>query len=157
MKQRTKKIIRYIGTALCVVYVLALMYMLFFSEDYGRASELGREYRYNLELFAEIRRFWIYREQVGYRAFLSNIFGNVVGFVPFGFILPIILRQYRNGFLTTLSGFGVSLLVETIQLLTRVGCFDVDDLLLNTMGAALGYLLFIICDHFRRKYYGKTL
>lgn len=157
MKQQTKNTIRYIGIGLFVIYVLALMYALFFSEDYGRVSELDREYRYNLKLFAEIRRFWIYREQVGMRAFLSNIFGNVAGFLPFGFILPIILRQYRNGFLTILSGFGVSLLVETIQLITRVGCFDVDDLLLNTLGAAAGYLLFVICDYFRRKYYGKKI
>jgi len=47
--------------------------------------------------------------------------------------------------------------VEVIQLITKVGCFDVDDMILNTAGAALGYLLFFICDHLRRKIYGKKI
>ena len=55
-----------------------------------------------------------------------------------------------------LLGFSVSLAVETIQLVTRVGIFDVDDLMLNTLGAALGYLVFAVCNRVRRKiYYGK--
>ena len=40
-----------------------------------------------------------------------------------------------------LYSFELSLLVETIQLVTKVGSFDVDDLLMNTLGALLGYLL----------------
>lgn len=38
---------------------------------------------------------------------------------------------------------GLSVTVEVIQLITKVGCFDVDDMILNTAGAALGYLLFL--------------
>ena len=52
----------------------------------------------------------------------------------------------------------MSLAVETIQLVTRVGIFDVDDLMLNTLGAALGYLVFAVCNRVRRKiYYGKKI
>jgi glycopeptide antibiotics resistance protein len=83
--------------------------------------------------------------------------GNVVGFIPFGFILPVILKKFRSGFLIILSGFTLSLCVEVLQLIMRVGCFDVDDLILNTLGAALGYLAFFICDHIRRQYNGKKI
>ena len=41
-------------------------------------------------------------------------------------------------------GFLLSLGVETIQLVSKVGCFDVDDLMLNTSGVVLGYLIYYI-------------
>ena len=48
MKKETKHIIRTLGTILFILYVLALIYFLFFSEEYGRAAMEERQYRYNL-------------------------------------------------------------------------------------------------------------
>lgn len=157
MKKETKHIIRTLGTILFILYVLALIYFLFFSEEYGRAAMEERQYRYNLIPFVEIRRFWVYRKQLGFMAVVTNLFGNVIGFLPFGFILPVILDKMRSGWLIVLAGFGLSVTVEVIQLITKVGSFDVDDMILNTAGATLGYLLFFICDHLRRKIYGKKI
>lgn len=157
MKNETKTLIRRVGLGLFVLYIMLLVYFLFFSEEYGRVAEAEREFRYNLVPFVEIRRFWVYRHQLGLLALLTNIFGNVIGFVPYGYILPVVTRRMQSGFLIILSGFCLSLTVEIIQLITKVGCFDVDDLILNTMGAALGYLLFFICNIIRRKYYGKKI
>lgn len=157
LKKETKRMIRALGTVLFILYILALIYFLFFSEEYGRIAMEEREYRYNLVPFVEIRRFWVYRKQLGFLAVFTNLFGNVAGFLPFGFMLPVITGKIRSGLLITLAGFGLSLTVEVIQLITKVGCFDVDDLILNTAGAALGYLLFFICDHLRRKIYGKKI
>ena len=150
--------IRRMGILLFVLYVLLLIYFLFFSEGYGRVAEVQQAYRYNLVPFVEIRRFWIYRKQLGTFAVFSNIFGNVIGFLPFGFILPVIFRRMNSGFLICISGFLLSLTVEVIQLITKVGCFDVDDMILNTLGAVFGYVLFRICNHIRRKFhYGKKI
>ena len=157
MKDSTKRKIRFLSVLLFILYVLLLVYFLFFSEEYGRVTAEERVYRYNLVPFVEIRRFWIYRKQLGIAAVFTNLVGNVAGFLPFGFILPVITEKMRSGLLITLAGFGLSLTVEVIQLITRVGCFDVDDMILNTAGAALGYLLFFICDHLRRKIYGKKI
>ena len=149
--------VRNLGVALFVLYVLLLMYLLFFSEGYGRVAEAEREYRYNLVPFVEIRRFWIYRKQLGAFALFTNIFGNVLGFVPYGFILPVICRHMRSGALIIVSGFSLSLTVEVIQLITKVGCFDVDDMILNTLGAALGYVAYVVCDYIRRGHYAKKI
>ncbi len=149
--------IRWTGILLFILYVMLLVYFLFFSEAYGRVAQAERAYSYNLIPFVEIRRFWKYREQLGLFALFTNIFGNVLGFIPYGFILPVVFNGLRNGFLITMSGLGLSLCIETIQLGTRVGCFDVDDLILNTLGAFLGYLAFAICNYLRRKYYGKKI
>ena len=149
MKNKTKRKIKAAGTVLFLIYILALIYFLFFAERFSGVEFAQREYHYNLTPFQEIRRFWIYKEQLGVFAVVSNLFGNVIGFVPFGLILPII----------TFSGFALSLCVETIQLITKLGCFDVDDMILNTTGAAFGYILFAV-SHFiyrknRRKQHGK--
>ena len=60
-----------------------------------------RQYRYNLIPFVEIRRFWVYRKQLGLMAVVTNLFGNVIGFLPFGFILPVILDKMRSCLLYT--------------------------------------------------------
>lgn len=155
MKKEVRRIIRQTGTVFFLLYVLLLMYVLFFSEVYGRGAE--HMYRYNLIPFLEIRRFWMYREQLGMLAFYTNVLGNVLAFLPYGFLLPVAFSGVNSSLFTTLSGLSVSLCVETIQLITRVGSFDVDDLILNTLGAALGYFLFRACNHLRRISYGKKI
>ena len=153
MKDSTKRKIRFLSVLLFILYVLLLVYFLFFSEEYGRVTAEERVYRYNLVPFVEIRRFWIYRKQLGMFALITNLFGNVIGFIPYGFILPVIAHKCRNGLFIVASGFSLSLLVETVQLIAKVGCFDVDDLILNTLGAALGYLVYrLIRRYFRRKH-----
>ena len=142
---------------LAVPYENLLVYFLFLSEEYGRTSFDQRIYRYNLTPFQEIKRFWIYRHRVGFWVAFLNLAGNVIGFLPFGFFLPILSRRLRNGAVVTALGFGLSLLGESIQLVFKVGCFDVDDLILNTLGAAIGYMLFAVCNYLRRKRYGEKI
>lgn len=83
-----------------------------------------------------------------------NLAGNVLAFVPFGFFLPVLNVHTRGILRMALFTFEFSLLVETIQLVSKVGSFDVDDLMLNTLGGILGYVIFALCDCVRRKVYG---
>ena len=95
-----------------------------------------------------------YRAPLALFAVFTNLFGNILIFVPYGFFISVASRM--RGFLMTLFySLGLSLGVEVFQLLTRVGSFDVDDLLLNTIGGILGYVLFLICNGIRRKYDGR--
>ena len=87
-------------------------------------------------------------------AMFTNLFGNVIIFMPFGFFMPM-ASKYRSLFSTVFYSFGLSLCVETFQLVTKVGSFDVDDLLLNTIGGLAGYILFIICAAIRRRHVYK--
>ncbi|MCU6736492.1 VanZ family protein [Diplocloster agilis] len=153
MKKSTAKIIKTAGMLLFLLYIIGLVYFMFFAEEYGRMPG-ERTYSYNLVLFQEIKRFIKYRDVLGPMAVLTNLVGNVVGFMPFGFILPIIHRGSRQFLWITLLTFQLSLLIEVTQLIFKVGSFDVDDLLLNTIGGMLGYLVFWICNKIRRKYIG---
>lgn len=134
---------RIVVIGIFVVYLGGLSYFLFFSERYGRV--VSGEYHYNLVPFQEIERFIKYREVIGWEGFIVNTFGNVLAFAPFGFLLPIVSRQNRTFFRVALYSFEFSLFIELIQLSFRVGTFDVDDLMMNTIGGVLGYLLFLTC------------
>lgn len=100
------------------------------------------KYQYNLTPFKEIMRFIRYRHVVGFHAFFINVFGNIIAFMPMGFFLPAVTGKKLSGIQIFLLSFFVSLSVETVQLLTKLGCFDVDDLILNTLGGFLGYLIY---------------
>lgn len=130
------------GWVLFLLYLALLVYFLFFAESFGRTDSVRSGYSYNLTPLKEIKRFWIYRDRLGMRAFLLNIVGNIVGFMPGGFFLPVVSRRSKKWYNTVLIGAGFSLFVETVQLVFQVGSFDVDDMILNTAGAGLGYILY---------------
>ena len=69
-----------------------------------------------------------------------NSFLNVLLFVPLGLFLTVLWKRYRSLFRTALFGFGFSLAIELLQLFTRRAT-DVNDLMTNTLGAALGWCL----------------
>ncbi|MGN0382627.1 MAG: VanZ family protein [Eubacterium sp.] len=137
--------------------MLAALYFLFFAELLGR-TDMSGSFRYNLELLGEIKRFWTYREQLGMAAVLLNIAGNVLVFMPFGFFFPIISKRKINKkiIIIVIYSFLFSLGIEVLQMLLRVGAFDVDDLLLNTIGGFLGYIFYIVTRKvFHVKYYNS--
>ena len=151
MSTRHARIIRTFGKVLFVLYIVFLVYFLFLAEWYGRTGT-GEDYRYNLELFREIRRFITYREQLGMFAVFANLFGNILIFVPYGFFIS--MAAERRGFFKTLfCSFGLSLCVDLVGLRIRKNRIDVDDILLNTIGGILGYILFAICNGIRRRYH----
>jgi glycopeptide antibiotics resistance protein len=68
---------------------------------------------------------------------------NVLLFVPVGFFLPLLWKRFESSRLTVAWGFMFSLSIEMIQLFNnRVS--DIDDLLMNAAGAALGYLVWAL-------------
>lgn len=135
---------------LFILYLVLLFYFLFFSEGMGRL-ETDANYRYNITLFREIKRFYVYRDILGYKAFFFNVFGNIIAFLPFGMLLPKIYEHLKHGVRVTILALELSLLVEIIQLVFKLGSFDVDDILLNTLGGLIGYFIYFIFDGSRKR------
>lgn len=140
MKRRISGWQRVISQLVFILYLGVLFYFLFFSERYGR-TDISDEYHYNLVLFREIKRFYRYREILGMKSVMINLAGNIVAFMPFGFFLPILWPRSGKFLYVTFWSFSFSLVVETIQLVYKVGTFDVDDLFLNTLGGIFGYMM----------------
>ena len=76
---------------------------------------------------------------------------NIIMCMPLGFLLPFIWKDYRKLYKTTIVGFCFSLLVELSQLITTRAT-DVDDLIANTLGTVIGYLIWIIFSKLFKKY-----
>ncbi|MBR3811975.1 MAG: VanZ family protein [Agathobacter sp.] len=126
-----------------LAYLLLVGYVLFYSPWFGREDHI--EYRYNLTLFQEIGRYYRVGLRTGsWNLFLWNVVGNICVFMPLGIFVPKLFKRCRNVLFVTILSLELSILAEVIQLLTRVGSFDVDDLLLNTLGGILGYLIYKI-------------
>ena len=76
---------------------------------------------------------------------------NVLLFIPAGWLLPRLWKPMRNFFLFLLTCALSILLVETVQLFTLLGSFDVDDVILNLGGMLLGYLSYAVGAAIRNK------
>lgn len=154
MNNRTRKVLRILAWVLFGIYLILLSYFLFFAEITGR-TYTGRTYHYNLVPLKEIGRFLKYRRTLGTFAVFANLAGNVIAFVPYGMLIPLLSHRSRNFWRVLLYTMEFSLLVEIIQLVSKVGSFDVDDLILNTIGGAVGYFCFWLAErirnHLRRK------
>lgn len=108
---------------------------------FGRTSVIG--YRYNLVPFSTIVDFFQV-EHFNAKIVIINLLGNIGVFMPFGLLLPLIFKfNLRQTLIVGLIGL---LILETAQLITGQGVFDVDDLILNTLGITLGYCLYRLCD-----------
>ena len=75
-----------------------------------------------------------------------------MAFMPFGFFLPLVSEHKIKFFKVFITAFSLSLLIELIQLISKVGSCDVDDLILNTLGGLLGYWCFCIYKNMNRAY-----
>jgi glycopeptide antibiotics resistance protein len=73
---------------------------------------------------------------------IPNLLGNILIFVPFGLLLPLLNAKFKTFKYLILCSFVCSLFFETIQLLIAYGTFDIDDCILNIIGALIGFLLF---------------
>lgn len=78
----------------------------------------------------------------------SNFLGNILLFIPIGLLFPIVTGKTK-WYWTIGVGLSFSLLIETIQLITSLGYFDPDDIMLNTLGMAIGFGLWK-CVHRKR-------
>lgn len=82
---------------------------------------------------------------------MFTYFMNIIMLMPLGFLLPYIWKNFRNPLKTALTGLFFSALIELVQLPTN-RLVDIDDLIMNTLGAVLGYMVWkIIGKHFFNK------
>lgn len=149
-KSNNRKYIRFVSVVVFLVYMVILIYFVFLSDGFSRDTGYT-EYRYNLVPFLEIKRFMT-SSSLSLSVIATNMAGNVVAFVPFGTLFRWVRNKKIGWLKTTCITFLFSLLIETVQLVTRVGVFDVDDLMLNTLGGLIGYIVYIILAHSYNRY-----
>ena len=122
---------------LFILYMLALYYLLLSTDN---ASAYGT----NLIPFKEMTRY-----SIGSKGFVYNVLGNIALFIPFGFFVSYYIKAKKTHQICIIA-FITSLTAELIQY--KIGrAFDVDDIILNIMGAIIGFLAYIGIDFLREK------
>ncbi|MBE4907751.1 VanZ family protein [Bacillus luteolus] len=133
IKQRLLKAIFY-------GYLLLLLYWMFL----GFSRVTSEEYMYNLTPFDTVKKYILYYDHFPFTTWIINLAGNVGVFVPFGLLLPAIyplLKKIVPFFAVFVVGITC---IEFLQMVSKRGSFDVDDIILNTVGALIGFCIYRI-------------
>lgn len=130
-----------------IVYAIVMAYFLFFRHS----IDVGGTYWENLSININIVPFYTIKQNlylilkqsnpylVPYA--IINLLGNIIGFIPFGILLPLLLKQAKQFKKFFLYAISCIILIELIQLFTLRGSCDIDDLILNMLGSFIGYTI----------------
>lgn len=131
---------------------MAMMLWLLFGRSQGWVEGLTYEQmlrrNVNFTPLYTIGNYWKvvsrHTNETVYTHCLINLVGNVVMFIPAGWLIPGIWKGHRNFFQFIATTLAAILIIELTQLLTLLGSFDIDDVILNMAGLILGYLAYIV-------------
>lgn len=136
---------------LFAVYVGLMLWLLFARSPGWQA---GYEYREllklktNLKPFFTIQNYWNvirnYPDSSEYNKCVIELFGNILMFIPAGWLLPRLFLPMRKFFVFLLTCLLSIFFIEALQLLTLLGRFDIDDVILNISGMLIGYIIFAL-------------
>lgn len=135
--------------ALLLVYGYGLIKVILFKYGTVDAAVLGRQlqlaldnpehalHRLRFGNFTPLESITRNLQRLSYRNDAVNLFGNIAIFAPLGAFVGLLSRMKWIGAIA--CSFLVSLSLECAQIVFSMGTFDVDDLILNTLGGLLGY------------------
>lgn len=116
---------------LLIIYIEILMQITFFSREPGSRRQI------DLDLF----------ETWGHTAITHAYFiENIIMFIPFGILAPIVFKQIRKVGICGLTGFLFSCGIEISQLITQRGYCQLDDVVTNTVGMLAGWVTWRVLD-----------
>lgn len=136
---RSLKVLARLGLMLYGVIVLYWMFV-----GFGREAHIEGPLRYNLVPFRTVSLYFDMDNGLSLISRLVNLLGNIVVFIPFGILIPLVKNRPISWLKITLYAVPSILLLECLQMLLHVGSLDMDDLLLNMLGIWIGYGLFRI-------------
>lgn len=147
MRKQSKilKIIWWLYIAMLFVFVVVVKFKGSFVELSNRINSYSIQgsINYNLIPFRSIN---VQIRHITQWWALKNLLGNIIPFIPFGFLLPITYRKFNSGIKFLAIAISSVLLIEFFQLFTKIGSFDVDDIILNMIGIVCGYLIFLFIN-----------
>lgn len=148
---------RKIWKLLFAIYIFVVIKVIIFKYPYEELAAIAASWRRDVIFeglgtanFTPFKTIKMYIEYAYKLNSVENLAGNVLVFVPFGFLFPFAARDGEHFFVMLLNAFVFVLGIETFQLFSAFGAFDVDDILLNCLGAALGFGVYRLMRFWRR-------
>lgn len=141
-----KKAVKIIIGISFIFYLLALIIVLFIDSrgtGYGMPFVAYLRFSVNIIPFKTIVTYIkaIFDGSMNLNIPIRNLGGNFILFLPMGIYLPFLIKRLDSFKRFAISMIILLLSVELIQLITRRGSFDIDDLILNLFGALLGFIV----------------
>lgn len=137
-------------TALFYLYLALVLYVTLFAWDYG--SSLGPHgpggRNYNLIPLKSIIRILTYGTLT---MKIDILFGNILMFIPFGILFPLSFRKISRMLIVPFALL-LSVFIETNQFIFTYRVSNIDDVILNTLGAAFGLVLYLIYIKLKKVY-----
>ncbi|WP_419879288.1 VanZ family protein [Brevibacillus centrosporus] len=145
------------------LYILAASYLVLLSPDRWHRRRFTLDWKqrmleYGVPQYTHIfqntkplhtlKDYFFHTESIGLSNMLYNLLGNVGLFLPLGILVPTLFSSFQSIHRVFFTALAASLSIEFLQFWFALGSFDVDDLLLNIVGALLGYLLFRSAEWF---------
>ncbi len=140
-----------------ILYIIVLIKLIVFKYPYGQLMDIAHSWRSDVILeglasanftpFKTIRMYIDYADRLNS---FENLAGNVLAFIPFGMLLPLLnSKNALNPNLKTLgcvflNAFAFVSGIELFQLFSAFGAFDVDDIILNCLGACIGFAVYAV-------------
>ncbi len=126
-------------------YCFLLIYLLFLSRSYLYISPANDGLFDRLRMNSNLIPFHTINAYVNgahnKRIVITNLLGNMLAFMPMAFFLPTYFRNLKGLLPFVLKMLWIICIVEIIQAITNVGYFDIDDFILNLMGAIIAFFL----------------
>lgn len=150
VKKRRSPLITVLLWLCLIAYVLLLLKVILFKFDHDTIVNILNDTdelaytRVNLVPFQTIR-FYAFSGRVPASVAVRNLAGNIVAFMPIGILIPLVTRSLSLG-RTFLVGFVLSAGIELTQYLTGLGSCDIDDIILNVLGAMSVTLILAVLD-----------
>ena len=154
VEEQTKtKLIKRTFVFYFILYIFLLFNLVMLDNFFGRASmgviwNFDPRYldsflmnRVNLIPFRTVLEY-LNSFSIPFHTKIINLLGNTLAFAPFGFFAHVIPNKKPSLLKFTLLMVSASLLIEVIQLIFLVGSCDIDDIILNVLGAVFSYLIF---------------
>ncbi len=131
------------------IYILIVIKVIVFKFPYEEMMAIVASWRKDVILeglgtanFTPFKTIKMYIEYAYKLNSVENLAGNVLVFVPFGFLFPMVFKNGKSFLVMLLNAFVFVLGIEVFQLFSAFGAFDVDDILLNCVGAAIGFVVY---------------
>lgn len=138
--------LRYFIWGLFVAYLIILFRITLFKQAslYNLFSAIGASERI-ISVVPFKSTFDMINTGVSISRIVENVMGNIGIFIPFGLLFPVIAKKAKN---TLIYGVIFSFSIEFVQFTFGLGSSDVDDLIFNAVGVAIGYA---ICNVIKKK------
>jgi glycopeptide antibiotics resistance protein len=85
------------------------------------------------------------------REALLNLIGNTAMFLPLGIVWPVVYKKLDTHWKVIAAGSGFSLIIELLQLPFFDRVSDIDDLILNSTGFIIGYLIYLLIRNLTKR------